>query len=53
MSKKTVLFVDDELNVLEGLRTRLHRQRSKWDMIFVLSGKRRWSAWPRAVLTSW
>lgn len=39
MSKKTVLFVDDELNVLEGLRTRLHRQRSKWDMIFVLSGK--------------
>ncbi len=39
MSKKTVLFVDDELNVLEGLRTRLHRQRSKWEMVFVQSGR--------------
>ncbi|WP_321474933.1 response regulator [uncultured Paludibaculum sp.] len=39
MDKKTVLFVDDELNVLEGLRTRLHRQRAKWNMVFVLSGK--------------
>ncbi|QOY89596.1 HDOD domain-containing protein [Paludibaculum fermentans] len=39
MSKKTVLFVDDELNVLEGLRTRLHRQRGKWEMVFVQSGR--------------
>lgn len=39
MDKKTVLFVDDELNVLEGLRTRLHRQRSKWNMVFLQSGK--------------
>ena len=35
---KRILFVDDELNVLEGLRTRLHRLHKKWDMTFVQSG---------------
>lgn len=36
---KRVLFVDDEPNILEGLRHLLHRQRSKWEMLFVQSGK--------------
>lgn len=38
--KRRILFVDDEPNILEGLRNRLHRQRSRWDMEFVTSGKR-------------
>ena len=38
MTKRTVLFVDDEWNILEGLRTRLHRQRNKWEMLFAQSG---------------
>lgn len=37
--KRRVLFVDDELNVLEGLRHRLHRQRHRWEMSFVDSGE--------------
>jgi len=36
--KTRILFVDDEPNVLEGLRNRLHRQRKKWDMYFASSG---------------
>jgi DNA-binding NarL/FixJ family response regulator len=36
--KTRILFVDDEPNVLEGLRNRLHRQRKKWDMHFASSG---------------
>lgn len=36
---KRVLFVDDEPNILEGLRHRLRRQRRKWEMQFVQSGK--------------
>jgi len=39
MNKKTILFVDDEIQILEGLRTRLHKQRSKWDMLFANSAK--------------
>jgi HD-like signal output (HDOD) protein len=35
---KRILFVDDELHVLEGLRTRLHRMHAKWDMVFVDNG---------------
>ena len=35
---KRILFVDDEPNVLDGLRTRLHRLHKKWDMTFVQSG---------------
>lgn len=33
-----IMFVDDEPNILEGLRARLHRQRRSWDMVFVGSG---------------
>lgn len=32
---KRVLFVDDEPAVLEGLRRRLYRSKSKWEMSFV------------------
>lgn len=34
---KNLLFVDDEPAVLEGLRRRLYRARSKWEMTFVPS----------------
>jgi HD-like signal output (HDOD) protein len=36
---KRILFVDDDPNVLEGLESRLRRQRKKWIMRFVGSGK--------------
>lgn len=35
---KRILFVDDEVQVLAGLRSRLHRLRSEWDMSFVEGG---------------
>ena len=35
---KRILFVDDEVPVLEGLRLRLHRLSGKWTMEFVDSG---------------
>jgi HD-like signal output (HDOD) protein len=37
--KRRILFVDDEVSVLDGLRNLLRRQRHQWDMVFVLSGK--------------
>ena len=37
--KKRILFVDDERAVLEGLRDRMRRQRAKWEMSFVESGR--------------
>jgi len=36
---KRVIFVDDDPNLLEGLRHRMFRQRSRWDMRFVMSGR--------------
>lgn len=36
---KRVMFVDDEIAVLDGLRNRLRRQRGKWEMFFILGGK--------------
>jgi HD-like signal output (HDOD) protein len=36
--KLRVLFVDDEAPVLDGLRNRLRRQRSKWNLSFALGG---------------
>jgi putative nucleotidyltransferase with HDIG domain len=33
------LFVDDEPELLEGLRARLYKQRSRWAMTFVTSGR--------------
>jgi len=35
---KRILFVDDEKNVLDGLRRMLRPQRKEWDMVFVGSG---------------
>jgi HD-like signal output (HDOD) protein len=36
---KSILFVDDEAHVLEGLRIVLRKQRAIWNMKFVLSGE--------------
>lgn len=36
---KRVLFVDDEVRVLDGLRRMLHKHRSLWEMVFVTSGQ--------------
>ena len=36
--KKTILFVDDESNILEGLRRSLRSMRKEWDMHFALGG---------------
>ena len=35
--KKKVLFVDDEINVLQGLKRMLHPLRQEWEMAFVQS----------------
>jgi HD-like signal output (HDOD) protein len=35
---RKILFVDDEPQILEGLRHRLHRQRKQWEMLFAESG---------------
>ncbi len=35
--KKKVLFVDDEVNVLQGLKRMLHPLRQEWEMAFVQS----------------
>ncbi len=36
--ERRILFVDDQPDILEGLRNLLRRQRRKWDMAFVESG---------------
>ncbi|MCH7546912.1 MAG: HDOD domain-containing protein [Planctomycetes bacterium] len=36
--KKRILFVDDEQNVLDGLRRMLRSMRSEWDMAFATGG---------------
>lgn len=37
--KKRILFVDDEANILDGLRRMLRPQRLEWDMNFAASGQ--------------
>jgi len=37
--KKNILFVDDEPNILQGLKRMLRSQRNEWDMTFAESGK--------------
>lgn len=37
--KKWILFVDDERNVLEGLRRMLRNMRHEWEMVFAESGQ--------------
>ncbi|KUG27978.1 response regulator receiver protein [hydrocarbon metagenome] len=39
MTKKRILFVDDEQHVLDALRRMLHHMRGQWDMRFATSGK--------------
>ena len=37
--QKRILFVDDEVNVLQGLRRMLNPMRHEWEMVFVESGQ--------------
>jgi len=37
--KRRIIFVDDEINLLDGLRRMLRKKKDEWDMIFVESGK--------------
>ncbi|MCF6243145.1 MAG: response regulator, partial [Bacteroidales bacterium] len=39
MMKKRILFVDDEPNILQGLKRTLRQQRKQWDMVFTESGQ--------------
>ena len=36
--KKRILFVDDEPDILDGLRNALWKQRAQWEMVFANSG---------------
>ncbi len=36
---KRILFVDDEQQILDGLRDLLRKQRKRWDMVFALGGQ--------------
>jgi CheY-like chemotaxis protein len=36
---KRILFVDDEENVLDGIRRMLHAYRDRWETVFVTSGQ--------------
>jgi putative nucleotidyltransferase with HDIG domain len=47
-AKKLILFVDDEPPILNGLRVRLHRLRTKWEMHFAESGAKAIEALERA-----
>jgi len=38
--KRRILFVDDNIKVLEALRNRLRRRRRLWDMVFVEDGSK-------------
>lgn len=39
MTMKNILFVDDEANILQGLKRMLRSQRDEWNMFFVESSK--------------
>ncbi len=38
-AKRRILFVDDDPNVLEGLRNQMRKQRHVWEMLFATSGE--------------
>ena len=38
MSTSRIMFVDDDPNVLNGIRRMLHRKKSEWELHFVTSG---------------
>jgi len=46
--KKRILFVDDEVNMLQGLRRMLNAMRHEWDMVFVESGQEALGLLPQA-----
>ena len=37
--RKAILFVDDDPNILDGLRRMLRSMRKEWDMAFAQSGQ--------------
>lgn len=39
MTKKTVLFVDDERNILDGLKRLLRPMRKSWNILFAVGGR--------------
>jgi HD-like signal output (HDOD) protein len=39
MRRQRILFVDDDPNVLDGLRNLLRKERHRWDMVFAESGE--------------
>ena len=39
MSLPRILFVDDEANILDGLRNLLRKHRRVWDIVFALGGQ--------------
>ncbi|MDY6967571.1 MAG: response regulator [Spirochaetota bacterium] len=36
---KKIIFVDDEINLLQGLKRSLRSKKGEWDMLFLESGK--------------
>lgn len=36
---KRVLFADDEIKILDGIRRMLHADRERWDMVFAVGGE--------------
>ena len=38
VSKARILFVDDDLSVLQGFRRTLHAMRQEWEMCFATDG---------------
>jgi HD-like signal output (HDOD) protein len=38
VTRQRILFVDDDANILEGLRNFLRKDRLRWDMVFAASG---------------
>ena len=47
-----ILFVDDDPNVLAGLRRMLHAERERWDTSLPSAPKRHWPYWKIATSTS-
>ena len=39
MTKRRILFVDDDPNIINGIKRMLRKQRAQWDMAFVTSGE--------------
>ncbi len=40
MNRKRILFVDDEVAVLDGLQDLLRKERRRWDMVFAVGAER-------------